>query len=272
MKISIVTATWNSAETLQDTIDSVLAQNYPDYEHLIIDGGSKDNTVEIIKVNEARYNGKLRWVSEPDKGLYDAFNKGVHLASGDVVGVLNSDDFYASPDVLSQVASGFEGEPELDAVYADVNYVDWNDTKKLVRHYSSGVFKRWNMRLGFMPAHPTFYLKKSTYERFKLDPATPGLKGRTDCAYYNTSYKIAADFEFLLRSIFVGRIKTKYIKQVWVTMRNGGNSSAGLKVHNVINAEHQRAFRENGRYSNLLLESLRYVYKVGELIAWKCKR
>lgn len=94
MKISIVTATWNSAETLQDTIDSVLAQNYPDYEHLIIDGGSKDNTVEIIKANEARYNGKLRWVSEPDKGLYDAFNKGVHLASGDVVGVLNSDDFY----------------------------------------------------------------------------------------------------------------------------------------------------------------------------------
>lgn len=260
MKISIVTATYNSAETLQDTIDSILEQDYQNFEHIIIDGGSKDETLAIIKANEA-YNGRLVWVSEPDKGIYDAMNKGIAMATGDVVGILNSDDFYTSADVLSTIAAEFENNPEIDAVYADVKYVDWNDTNKLVRYYSSGIFSRSLMRLGFMPAHPTFYCKKSVYERFKKNGA-----------YFDISYKIAADFENLLRMIFVGRIETRYIKKCLVTMRNGGASSSGIASHKQINKDHQRAFKENGVYSNLFLESLRYVYKVGELILGKIKR
>lgn len=273
MKISIITATYNSAETLQNTIDSILEQDYQDFEHVILDGGSKDETVSIIKANEARYNGKLVWVSESDKGIYDAMNKGIARATGDVVGILNSDDFYTSADVLSTIAAEFENNPEIDAVYADVKYVDWNDTNKLVRYYSSGIFSRSLMRLGFMPAHPTFYCKKSTYEKFKLDGTKiDGFKGNPNCAYFNTTYKIAADFENLLRMIFVGRIKTRYIKKCLVTMRNGGASSSGIASHKQINKDHQRAFKENGVYSNVLLESLRYVYKVGELILGKIKR
>lgn len=261
MKISIVTATYNSAETLQNTIDSILKQNYQDFEHIIIDGGSKDETLAIIKANEARYNGRLVWVSEPDKGIYDAMNKGIARATGDVAGILNSDDFYSSGDVLSTIAAEFENNPEIDAVYADVKYVEWKDTSKLVRYYSSGIFSRGLMRLGFMPAHPTFYCKKSVYEQFKKDGA-----------YFDISYKIAADFEILLRMIFVGRIKMRYIKKCLVTMRNGGASSSGTASHRQINKDHQRAFKENGVYSNLLLESLRYVYKVGELVLGKIKR
>ena len=189
MKISIITATYNSAETLQNTIDSVLEQDYQNFEHIIIDGGSKDETLAIIKANEARYNGKLVWVSESDKGIYDAMNKGIARATGDVVGILNSDDFYTSKDVLSTIAAEFENNPEIAAVYADVKYVDWNDTNKLVRYYSSGIFSRSLMRLGFMPAHPTFYCKKSTYEKFKLDGTKiDGFKGNPNCAYFNTTY------------------------------------------------------------------------------------
>lgn len=270
MKISIITASYNSAETVRDTFDSVLRQNYSDYEYIVVDGGSKDETLDIIKEYEPKFEGRMHWKSEPDKGIYDAMNKGIARATGDVVGILNSDDFYSSENVLSTIASAFEHQKDIDAVYADVIYVDWNDTTKLLRYYSSRVFKRWLMRLGFMPAHPTFYCRKNTYDRFKLDGSLiAGFKGEPTCAYFNTTYKIAADFENLLRMIFVGRIKMLYIPQQFVTMRAGGASSSGAASHKQINKDHQRAFKENGVYSNLLLESLRYVYKVGEVILGK---
>lgn len=267
MKISIITATWNSASTVRDTFDSVLRQVYTDYEYIVVDGASKDETVEIIREYEPRFEGRMRWVSEPDKGIYDAMNKGISMATGDVVGILNSDDFYTSFDVLQAIARRFEKYPDIDAVYGDVKYVEWDDTTRMLRYYSSRMFRRWLMRLGFMPAHPSFYCRKSVYERFKLNGSKiEGFKGDASKAYFNTTYKIAADFENLLRMIFVGKIRTHYMHKDCVTMRQGGASSSGIASHKQINKDHMRAFKENGVYSNYLLISLRYVYKIVEVI------
>ena len=209
----------------------------------------------------------MRIITEPDKGIYDAMNQGIHAATGQVVGILNSDDFYSSSDILSVIADTFSKNTDVDATYGDVHYVDEFDTKKLVRYYSSKSFRRWWMRLGFMPAHPSFYCKKIVYEKYKLDGRLiEGFRGNPDCAYFNTTYKIAADFENLLRLIFVNRIHIHYINRDFVTMRTGGASSSGMASHKQINKDHMRAFKENGVYSNYLFISLRYCYKVGELI------
>lgn len=267
MKISIITATYNSAATVKDTFDSVLRQSFRDYELIVVDGASKDNTMDVVREYEPRFEGRLRWVSEPDCGLYDAMNKGVALATGDVVGILNSDDFFTSFDVLESVVRTFQRNPDLDAVYGDVRYVSDQDTTRTIRYYSSRLFRRSWMRMGFMPAHPSFYCKKSVYEQYKLDATkVEGFKGDPTRAYFNTSYQIAADFEILLRMIFVGCIKTEYIWKDFVTMRVGGASSSGAASHKQINRDHLRALAENGVWSNILVLSLRYIYKIGELI------
>ena len=272
MIISIITATFNSAGTVRDTFRSVLGQEYGEYEYIVVDGGSSDGTVDIIREWAPRFEGRMRWVSERDAGIYDAMNKGIAMATGDVVGILNSDDFFASADILATVADAFRREPDLDAVYGDVQYVDCDDVSRKGRYYSSRVFRRGLMRLGFMPAHPSFYCRKSTYERFRLDGSViRDFRGEPSRAYFNTTYKIAADFENLLRMIFVGRIHTRYIEREFVRMREGGASSSGAASHRQINRDHQRAFKENGVYSNLALESLRYLYKIGELIAAKLR-
>lgn len=267
MKISIVTATWNSAETLRDTFDSVLRQEYEDYELVVVDGGSKDETVDIIREYEPKFEGRMKWKSEPDKGLYDAMNKGISRATGDVVGILNSDDFYTSFDVLQAVANAFAKHPEIDAVYGDIHYVKQDDLTELVRYYSSKSFRRSWMRAGFMPAHPSFYCRKSVYDRFAK--VSEGSKVSDYPQYFDTSYKVAADFENLLRMIFVGRIKTHYIWKDFVTMRTGGASSSGMASHKQIERDHKRALKEHGVYSNFLLVGLRYLYKIGELVMAK---
>lgn len=249
MKISIITSTWNSEATLRDTLESVLRQTYHDFEHIVVDGGSKDGTMVLVREYEPRYEGRLKYVSEPDKGIYDAMNKGIRMATGDVVGLLNSDDFYTSDDVLATVAAVFNGR-EIDAVYGDIHYVNAPDLKKCVRYYSSKPFRRGWMRLGFMPAHPSFYCRKEVYMKFGL---------------FDISYKVAADFENLLRLIFVNRIKTGYIQKDFVTMRTGGASSSGLQSHKKIMRDHLRALKENGVYSNVFLLGLRYLYKIYEI-------
>lgn len=253
MKITIITATYNSCATLRDTIESVLSQTYPDYEHIIIDGKSKDATLDIVREYEPRYQGKLRWISEPDKGIYDAMNKGIRMATGDVVGLLNSDDFYTSNDVLEHVAKALS-DPNVDAVYGDIHYVNDDDLTHCVRYYSSRVFSRGLMRLGFMPAHPSFYCRRAIYEKYGT---------------FDTSLRVAADFENLLRLIFVNRIRTKYIPEDFVTMRTGGASSSGMVSHKRILKEHMVAYKQNGVYSNLFLEGLRYLYKIGEILSSK---
>lgn len=249
MKISIITASYNSSKTIKDSIISVLKQTYADIEYIIIDGGSKDGTVDIIKKYEPEFNGRLKWISEKDKGIYDAMNKGIGMATGEIVGILNSDDFFTSEDVISEVNSTFE-KYNPDAVYGDIHFVNDDNLEKSVRYYSSKIFRRGLMRLGFMPAHPSFYIKRECFEKFGL---------------YNTSYKIAADFEFLLRTIYIGRIKTKYIEKDFVTMRTGGASTSGINSHKLIMKEHLRAFKENNVYTNVLILSMRYVYKVFEV-------
>ena len=270
IKISIITATFNSGKTLRDTFESVLRQSYKEYEYIIVDGASKDETLSIIKEYEPKFEGRMHWRSEADKGLYDAMNKGISRATGEVIGILNSDDFYTSDDILSTVANCFCKDRELDAVYGDVHYVDEHDTSRLIRYYSSRPFRRSWMRMGFMPAHPSFYCKKASYQHYKLDGTKiEGFKGDTDSAYFNTSYKIAADFENLLRMIFVNNIKTQYIPKDFVTMRTGGASSSGVSSHKQINKDQVRALKENGVYSNYFLLSLRYLYKIGELLRSK---
>lgn len=256
MKISIITATYNSGETLHDTIKSVLNQNYPDIEYIIIDGNSKDNTLDIIKEMEPCFTGRLHWISEPDKGIYDAMNKGIRMATGDVIGILNSDDFYTSPNIVKRIATELKN-PNIDAVYGDIHFVDDADLNKCIRYYSSRTFRRWKMRLGFMPAHPSFYCRREVYDKF----------GDFDC-----SYKVAADFENLLRLIFVHRIRTKYIPVDCVTMRIGGASTSGTTSHIRILKDHLRAYKANDVYSNILLESLRYGYKLTEVTYQKVYR
>lgn len=256
MKISIITATWNSSATLRYTMRSVLSQSYPNIEHIIVDGGSTDSTMEIVHELEPEYQGKLRYISGKDKGIYDAMNKGIAMATGDIIGILNSDDFYTSDIVLSTVASAFE-DGNIDAVYGDIHYVQDNDLQNVPVITLRNFFHRRWMRLGFMPAHPSFYCHKEIYERY---------------GGFNLSYKIAADFECLLRLIFVHKIRLRYIPMDFVTMRTGGASTSGLSSHKQILRDHQRAFKDNGIYSNVLLESLRYIYKIYEIIETKVSR
>lgn len=251
MKISIITATFNSGLTIRDTIQTVLSQKYSDYEHIIVDGNSNDNTLDIIREFEPVYKGKLRWISELDRGLYDAMNKGISMATGDVIGILNSDDFYTSNDVLSTVVREIE---DVDAVYGDIHYVSPANLDKCVRNYSSKSFSRWKMRLGFMPAHPSFYCRREIYSSY---------------GSFDLSFKVAADFEQLLRLIYIHNISTKYIEKDFVTMRTGGASSSGLQSHKKIIRDHMLAYKKNGLTPSYFLESLRYIYKLVEVAKYR---
>lgn len=256
MKISVITATYNSGSTLRDTIASVLRQSYAEVEYIIVDGGSKDETLEIIREYEPRFGGRMRWISEPDGGIYDAMNKGISMSTGEIVGILNSDDFYTSDEILSKVAESMSGG-EIEGVYGDIHFVNDADLDVIVRNYTSKYFRRWQMRLGFMLAHPSFYCLRSVYDRYGL---------------YDATYRIAADFEFLLRVIFIHRIRVKYLPIDFVTMRTGGASTSGLKSHKRVLQEHLRAYRQNGVYSNIIFESLRYPIKLMSIVVYRIKR
>ena len=252
MKISIITTSYNSAHTLRDTMDSVLRQGYADYEYIVVDGASKDGTVDIIREYEPRFEGRMRWVSEPDRGIYDAMNKGLAMATGDVVGLLNSDDFYTSDDVLSTIAREFQSPDAPDAIYGDVHYVDEADTTKVVRYYSSRKFERKRMLMGYMPAHPSFYVRRECYTKYGC---------------FDTSYRVAADFENLLRLIYVNKIRTRYVAKDFVTMRMGGASSSGISSYLRIAADHFSAFKNNGIRPKYVLYFMRYVKKLLEFSA-----
>lgn len=256
MRISVITATYNSGKTLRNTIESILSQTYTNIEYIIVDGLSKDNTLDIIKEYEPKFKGKMHWISEKDKGLYDAMNKGINMATGDIIGILNSDDFYTSNSILEQVAQTLSDQ-SIDAVYGDIHFVKDPDLTKCIRYYSSKGFSRWQMRLGFMPAHPSFYCRKKIYDKY----------GGFDC-----SFKVAADFEHLLRLIFVNKITTKYIPTDFVTMRTGGVSTSGIASHKQILHDHLKAYRKNNVTSNIILESIRYFYKIVEIFAQKIKK
>lgn len=246
--ISIITATYNSAETINDTIKSVLCQTNKDFEYIIVDGGSTDETIDIVKSYESEFSGRLKWVSEKDKGIYDAMNKGIKMASGDIIGILNSDDFYTDEDVLQTVADNFLNH-SVDAIYGDIHFVHEGNLGKCVRYYSSKMFSPFWLRFGFMPAHPSFYCKKDVYDKAGL---------------YRLDYKIGSDYEMMVRLFKKHKIVAKYIAKDFVTMRTGGASNSNVRSRLTLIKEDVKACRDNGLYTNSLLICFKYLYKIFE--------
>ncbi|MEZ8585556.1 glycosyltransferase family 2 protein [Vibrio cyclitrophicus] len=252
MKVSIITVCYNSAVTIEDTINSVRSQTYHNIEYIVIDGGSSDDTNQIVENHSDLVDVHI---SEKDDGLYDAMNKGIKMASGDVIGILNSDDFFCSETSVSDLMSGFSSE-NIDGVYSDLVYVEEQNTSKITRLYSSKVFKKSLIKFGLMLPHPTFYIKREAYEKYGL---------------YKTDYRVAADFEFITRCSSGGIILNR-VPKITVKMREGGISSSGLmwRIHQ--NVEIVRACRENGIYTNLAMVALKLPYKVFTLLIRKFVR
>ena len=248
MKVSLITVTYNSAQTLRDTVESVLRQNHDDVEYIVVDGASTDDTVKILREYEPRFEGRMKWISEKDRGLYDAMNKGIRMATGDVVGIINSDDFFTSDDVLSTVA---EQIGDNDAVYADIHFVRPDNLGKCVRYYSSKRFRPWAMRFGYMPAHPSFYARREVFEKYGL---------------YSLDYSIASDYDMMVRLFCKHRIKAKYVEKDFVTMRTGGLSTSSISHRLQLTREDAKACRKYGVYSNFILCSVKYITKVFEFI------
>jgi glycosyltransferase involved in cell wall biosynthesis len=221
----------------------VLSQSYSDIEYIVIDGSSTDGTQSIIQ----SYSGRIsRVVSEPDKGIYDAMNKGVAIATGDVIGILNSDDFYPNNGVISDVVKIFHEKPSTEMVLGNVDFVSPSQLDKIVRHYSSFHFNSWKMRFGLMPAHPGAFIRRSAYEK---------LGG------YKLDYKIGADFEWFVRAFLIHNLSYVKLNTTLVRMREGGVSTSGFKSYWVISNEVVRALRENGIYSNFFFVLIRLPIK-----------
>ena len=246
--ISIITATYNSAETINDTIKSVLCQTNKDFEYIIVDGGSTDETIDIVKSYESEFSGRLKWVSEKDKGIYDAMNKGIKMASGDIIGILNSDDYYTSDDILQTIADAFKCQ-NVDAIYGDIHFIKDGVPDKCVRYYSSRQFSPFWLRFGFMPAHPSFYCKRDVFDKSGL---------------YRLDYKIGSDYEMMVRLFRKHKISSRYVPKDFVTMRTGGASNSNLQSRLTLIKEDVKACRDNGIYTNELFICLKFLYKIFE--------
>jgi glycosyltransferase involved in cell wall biosynthesis len=244
--VSIITVSFNSAHTIREAIESVLSQDYPSIEYLIIDGGSTDGTVEIVRGFGDCID---TFVSEPDRGIYDAMNKGIRLARGSVVGMLNSDDAYTDRKSVSDLVEAMLRE-STDSVFADVIYVDREKAGRLVRYYRSGRWSPSRFRFGWMPAHPTFFIKREWYER---------------CGLFSLEYRIAADFEMLVRLLYVGGATYAYVERAVVRMRSGGASASGWSNSLAINREIVRACRTHGIWTGLPLMALKVPRKLLEM-------
>ena len=246
MKISIITVVWNNAKTIKDAINSVLNQSYKDIEYIVIDGASTDGTIEILQ----SYGDKIKFISEKDNGLYDAMNKGIRMATGDVVGILNSDDFYASNKILQIVADEFL-KGNIDSVYANLEYIDANDPKRVIRYWRSKKYQEGLFRSGWHPAHPTFFVKKEIYEKYGV---------------FDLSFKIAADYELMLRFFEKYKIISSYVDEVFVKMRIGGESNKSIKNIIKANMESYMAWKANGLYINQLRFLLKPFSKIIQFI------
>ncbi len=250
--VSIITCTRNSAATISDTLRSVIAQQYFPLEHIIIDGGSTDSTLKKVEELRPLYKrGKmLHVVSGHDNGIYFGMNKGISIASGSVIGFLNSDDYFSSSHVLGTLINAFH--PDTDAVHANLHYISRRKPFRTMRRYRSRFFSRRIMLLGFMPAHPTFYCRRECFSRFGV---------------FDTSMPVAADFDLMLRMIYCGRINTRYVDIDAVTMRTGGASTRGLTSLRTIMRDHLRAYHKNHVPANRFTDSIRYLWKAGELLS-----
>jgi glycosyltransferase len=242
-KISIITVSFNSQSTIKHTIQSVASQDYQNKEYILIDGASTDWTLDIISFLKDKIN---YFVSEKDNGIYNAMNKGIKASSGDIIGILNSDDFYSNNEVLSKVANIFE-ETDCDCLYGDLVYVDKGDARNIVRYWKSGEFSKRKLRMGWMLPHPTFFVKKEIYEKYGL---------------YNLKFKTAADYEMILRLLHNDSIKVEYLPEILIKMRIGGESNSSFLNRLKGNYEDNLAWDMNNLRKPLLTRFLKPLRKV----------
>jgi glycosyltransferase involved in cell wall biosynthesis len=246
MKISIITATYNSASTLRDTLSSIQGQDHDDVEHIIVDGLSTDNTLDIVR----EYPHISCLVSEKDEGIYDAMNKGIRLANGDVIGILNSDDIYTSQVILSRIASIFEAGA-VDVCYADLQYVQRENTDRVLRTWKAGQFRPGSFHRGWMPPHPTVFVRREVY---------------SPCGLFNTSLRSAADYELLLRIFVKHRFRIHYMPECIVRMRIGGLSNATFRQRLRANREDRKAWKINDLRPGFFTLYLKPIRKISQFI------
>jgi glycosyltransferase len=236
MKVSVITATFNNENTICDTVQSVVSQTYPDIEHIIVDGLSTDNTLQKIKRIPNRISNII---SEKDNGIYDALNKGISVATGDLICFLHADDIFADSFVINNVVKSIK-DAQVDALYADLQYVSRSNTDSVIRFWKAGCFSIKKMKRGWMPPHPTLFIKKTIYEKY---------------GFFNTEFKISADYDLILRFFGINRISSTYLPQVIVKMRIGGKSNKNIKNILLKMKEDARALKKNkigGRFTVLL--------------------
>ncbi len=248
MKISLITACYKSAGMLRTALDSVLEQKGVDLDYIVVDGGSDDGTVELLKEYEAKFAGRMRWISEKDQGMYDAINKGIKMATGDVVGILNADDMLESPETLAQIADAFADG--VDVVYADIRFVK-EDLQTTVRYYGAKHWRPWMFQWGKMPPHPSVYIRRELFGKL---------------GFYKLGYDIAADYELLVRYLRKAGVEARYLDSSLVRMRMGGKSTRGWRSNLKLNQEIVRANRENGYFCCLPMLLPKYLFKIFEFI------
>lgn len=241
--LSIITGTYNSSKYIADCVNSINRQDYPNIEHIIIDGASKDNTVEIIKNTPNRLT---KLISEKDNGIYDAMNKGLKLGDGEILGILNSDDFYNTNDVISQVVAAFK-DPKIDCVYGDLLYVNQENTDKVVRRWVTGHYESNAFQKGWHPAHPSFFVRKSVYENY---------------GYFNLKFGLAADFELMLRFMEKYKIQGTYLPFPMVRMRLGGATNKSIKNILKGNQECMQSFKSNDIKVSVFYPIIRLIPKL----------
>jgi glycosyltransferase involved in cell wall biosynthesis len=248
LKFSIITVCFNNRGTIRDALDSVRAQDYAELEYIVVDGGSTDGTLDVVREFGSRIN---KLIGGPDKGIYDALNKGLAAATGDIVGILHADDRYESSDVLSTVARAFAATPQADMVFGDVVFVRPGDPARVVRYYGSRQFRPWKLRFGWMPPHPGTFVRRAAYA--KLGP-------------YALDLKIAADYEMFVKALLLHDMRFARVDRVLVRMRAGGLSTSGLKSSIRLNREIVTACRRSGIYTNIFLVLLKTPFKLLELV------
>ena len=247
MTVSIITVVYNAADTVRDCMNSVLGQTYPNVEYIVIDGASTDGTADIVR----SYGAKVAYfVSEPDAGIYDAMNKGIRLATGEVIGLLNADDLYRHPDVISRVVATLN-QTGSDAVYSDLAYVERSDTSKVLRYWAGGTYRAGHFLWGWMPAHPTLFVRRAVYEQYGL---------------FVTTLRSAADYELMLRFIHRHGIRLSYLRELTVLMRIGGISNQTLRHRLRANREDGEAWRLNGLKPYFFTLWLKPFRKIGQFI------
>ena len=246
MKVSIITVCYNSEKYIRSAIESVLNQSYKDIEYIVIDGKSKDSTVNIIKSYEPLFDGRMKWVSEPDNGIYDAMNKGISFSTGDLIAILNSDDVYYDNDVIKDTVSQIQ-QSGTDTLYGNIEFVKTDSIDVVVRKWKSSPFFAGSFRKGWHPPHPSFFVKKKIYEQYGA---------------FDTSFEVSADFELMLRLFEKNKVSNIYFDRLIVKMRMGGESTGSLKKIIIGNRGVLRAFKKNGITVSCLYPIYRLVPKL----------